>query len=58
MKTDIPQGMLGYFADLALKARDQPVAELAVTLPLTDPEDPDYDVVHAAVAEATAPTEP
>ncbi|WP_227496982.1 LCP family protein [Planctomonas psychrotolerans] len=55
VKTDIPQSMLGYFTQLAMKARDQPVTELAVTMPLTDPENPDYDVVHAAIAAATAP---
>jgi len=55
VKTDIPQSMLGYFAQLALKARDEPVADLEIVPPLIDPAAPDFDVIHSAVADATAP---
>jgi polyisoprenyl-teichoic acid--peptidoglycan teichoic acid transferase len=58
VKTDIPQSMLGYFAQLAMKARSEPIEDLEIVPPLIDPAAPDFDVVHSAVAAATAPVEP
>lgn len=57
VKTDIPQSMLAYFAQLALKAREQPVSTVDVPA-LVDPEyDPDYSIIQGAVAEAVAPSD-
>jgi hypothetical protein len=47
--------MLGYFAALALKSRSEPIEDLEIVPPLIDPAAPDFDVIHAAVADATAP---
>jgi LCP family protein required for cell wall assembly len=54
--TDIPQSMLGRFVDLALKAKGQPVERLQLVPPDFPPDLPDFDHIHAAVAEAVAPT--
>ncbi|SEM94606.1 MULTISPECIES: LCP family protein [Cryobacterium] len=56
VKTDVPQGMLGYFVNLASKTKELPV----VSLPMipengVDPEDPDYAAIQAMVAAALAP---
>ncbi|MFC9917611.1 LCP family protein [Agromyces binzhouensis] len=53
VKTDIPQSMLGYFADLAGKTRELPVQTLELT-PVSgiDPAEPDWDMIHAMVQEA------
>nr|WP_254304997.1 LCP family protein [Rathayibacter sp. VKM Ac-2835] len=54
VRTDIPQGALGGFLELALRTRSQPVGSVELTPPAVDPEDPDYDAIHASVAEALA----
>ncbi len=59
VKTDVPQGMLGYFVDLASKTKELPI----VDVPLVpdngvDPEDPDYDHIRQLVATAVFPPEP
>jgi len=56
VKTDVPQGMLGYFVDLARKTRELPI----VDVPLVpengiDPEDPDYEYIRELVSQALAP---
>ncbi|WP_233200641.1 LCP family protein [Cryobacterium sp. M15] len=56
IKTDVPQGMLGYFVNLAAKTKGLPV----ISVPLIpengiDPEDPDYVAIQAMVAAALAP---
>ena len=56
IKTDVPQGMLGYFVNLASKTKELPV----VSVPLipengVDPEDPDYAAIKAMIATALAP---
>jgi LCP family protein required for cell wall assembly len=63
VKTDLPQSMLPYFADLALKAKEQPVQTIELT-PAggIDEHDPDYayirQLVHAALHPPTpTPTE-
>ncbi|MCX7520997.1 LCP family protein [Microbacterium sp. STN6] len=55
VKTDIPQQMLGYFVDLGMKTRTQPVTTLELTPPTIVPADPDYDKIHALVRQALAP---
>ncbi|RZS67931.1 LytR family transcriptional attenuator [Agromyces ramosus] len=59
VKTDVPQGMLGYFVDLASKTKELPI----VDVPLVpdngvDPEDPDYDYIRQLVQQAVFPPEP
>lgn len=55
IKTDVPQGMLGYFVQLGLKTKSQPVKAIELVPPSVDPEDPDYDVVHSLVQEGLFP---
>lgn len=59
VKTDVPQGMLGYFVDLASKTKELPV----IDVPLVpdngvDPEDPDYEYIRQLVQQAVFPPEP
>lgn len=49
IKTDVPQGMLGYFVQLGLKTKSQPVEPIELVPPAVNPEHPDYDVVHSLV---------
>nr|WP_241981612.1 LCP family protein [Cryobacterium sp. TMT1-19] len=62
IKTDVPQSMLGYFADLGSKTKTLPVGHVDLTPPAVDPEDPDYEQIRAliteALAAASAPAEP
>jgi LCP family protein required for cell wall assembly len=58
MKTDIPQSMLGYFVDLGMKTRTQPVAKLELVPPAIDPTQPDYTQIHQLVRQALAPANP
>ncbi|MDJ0350947.1 LCP family protein [Cryobacterium sp. PH29-G1] len=56
VKTDVPQGMLGYFVNLASKTKELPV----ISVPMipdngVDPENPDYAAIQAMVAKALAP---
>ena len=57
VKTDVPQGMLGYFVNLAAKTKSLPVNSLPM-IPANgvDPEKPDYAAIQAKVAAALAPT--
>ncbi len=52
VKTDIPQSMLGYLADLALKTKDQPIGDLELVPPTIDPDYPDFDAIHQMVQQA------
>ncbi len=52
VRTDIPQGMLGYFVELAGKARTQEIASVELVPPNVDPEQPDYEYVRQLAAEA------
>jgi len=56
VKTDVPQGMLGYFVSLASKTQKLPVISVPM-IPANgvDPEDPDYAAIQAMVAAALAP---
>lgn len=58
VKTDIPQSMLGYFVDLAMKTKDQPIDKIELTPPLVDPEDPNFAEIHRIVQRAVAAKPP
>ena len=57
VKTDIPQGSLPYFVNLASKTRALPIGSLEL-VPANDivPEYPDFEYIRELVAAATAPT--
>jgi polyisoprenyl-teichoic acid--peptidoglycan teichoic acid transferase len=50
--TDLPASELGRFAELAMKARSQPVATVSFVPPVIDTGSPDVDKIHAMVAAA------
>ena len=56
VKTDMPQGMLGYFVNLAAKTKSQPVGAVEL-VPANgiDPEHPDYAKIRQLIATALAP---
>lgn len=58
VKTDIPQGMLGRFVELAAKTRQLPITDLELVPPLVDNVHPEFERVHQMVAEATVPAAP
>jgi len=51
--TDIPQGALAAFVDLAVKAKSQQITSLELVPPTYDNVYPDYDAMRSAVAQAT-----
>ncbi|MBC7442265.1 MAG: LCP family protein [Ramlibacter sp.] len=56
VKTDIPQGMLGYFTHLASKTKALPIKSVELVPDNNvDPEDPDYDVIRSLIKTALAP---
>jgi polyisoprenyl-teichoic acid--peptidoglycan teichoic acid transferase len=55
VKTDIPQGMLGYFVDLASKTKQLPITDVELVPPDVDPEEPDYDYIRQLVSAAVYP---
>jgi anionic cell wall polymer biosynthesis LytR-Cps2A-Psr (LCP) family protein len=57
VKTDIPQGSLAYFLNLASKTRGLPIGSLEL-VPANDivPESPDFDYLRELVAAAIVPT--
>jgi polyisoprenyl-teichoic acid--peptidoglycan teichoic acid transferase len=55
VKTDIPQGMLGYFVDLASKTKELPITRVALVPPEVDPEEPDWEYIRQLVSSAVAP---
>ncbi|WP_241974956.1 LCP family protein [Cryobacterium mannosilyticum] len=56
VKTDIPQGMLGYFVNLASKTKTLPIKSVEL-IPdnNVDPENPDYGVIRDLIATSLAP---
>lgn len=57
--TDIPQVMIPHFADLAMKAREQPVTALELTPDSgIDEFDPDFDAIHELVQQTLHPPTP
>ena len=57
VKTDVPQGMLGYFVDLASKTKKLPINSVEL-VPANDvnPEDPDYGYIRELIDAALVPT--
>ncbi|MBG6058534.1 LCP family protein required for cell wall assembly [Cryobacterium sp. MP_M3] len=56
VKTDIPQGMLGYFVNLASKTKALPIGAVElVPANNVDPQDPDYGNIRALIDAALAP---
>ncbi|KGJ77090.1 transcriptional regulator [Cryobacterium roopkundense] len=56
VKTDVPQGMLGYFVNLASKTKTLPIEGVALTPDNgVDPENPDYANITALIDAALAP---
>lgn len=55
VRTDIPQGMLGYFVDLASKTKRLPVTRVALVPPEVDPEEPDWTHIRELVGAAVVP---
>lgn len=58
VKTDIPQGMLAHFTELALQAKELPVITQDFTPPDYIPSDPDFAAIQARVQELVAPVTP
>jgi LCP family protein required for cell wall assembly len=59
VKTDLPQSLLPYFAELALKAKEQPVTTIELTPEGgVDFEDPDFAYVRQLVQQALHPPTP
>jgi len=56
VKTDVPQGMLGYFVNLASKTKTLPIKAVPL-IPANgvDPERPDYPAITALIDAALAP---
>jgi LCP family protein required for cell wall assembly len=52
VKTNIPQGMLGPFVELAGKTRLLPIESVELVPPLVDPQYPDFAYIHQLVSEA------
>ena len=59
VQTDIPQSMLGYFVDLGIKAKEQPLQTLdLVPANGIDDRDPDYPYIHELVQQLLHPPTP
>jgi len=59
VKTDVPQGMLGYFTNLATKTKELPVGAVElVPANGVDPTDPDYDYIAGLIDAALNPPTP
>jgi LCP family protein required for cell wall assembly len=56
-ETSIPQGDVGTFLDLALKARGQKVSSVSIVPPQVNTSDPDFDKVRRMVQQAVAKSE-
>ena len=52
IRTDLPGGALTDFAELAMRAREEPVATVSLVPPQVDTANPDIDKVHAMVERA------
>lgn len=59
VQTDIPQSMIGYFAELALKSKEEPITTIELTPEDgVDPADPDFAYVRELVHTALHPPTP
>lgn len=57
LSTDIPHGELATFVELALQARQQPIATVSFVPPMVDTADPDFEGIRAKVDAAIAKAE-
>lgn len=57
LRTDIPASELGAFGDLALKAKDRPIATLSVVPPRYSTVTPDFQQIRADIAALIAKSE-
>ncbi|MCP2031660.1 LCP family protein required for cell wall assembly [Okibacterium sp. HSC-33S16] len=59
VKTDVPQDMLGYFTNLAMKSKEQPVSSVELT-PANgvDQDDPDFSAIRELVRADLYPPTP
>ncbi len=55
IQTDIPESMLSYFVELAMKTKELPITDVELTPPLIDPDYPDYDFIHEHIAQILSP---
>ena len=57
VETDIPSSMLSTLVDLGVKAKEQPMSTIELTPEGAniDPDDPDYEHIHALVQETLHP---
>ncbi|WP_139416716.1 LCP family protein [Agromyces laixinhei] len=59
VKTDVPQGSLGYFVDLAGKTKELPIIDVELVPENdVDPEDPDYEYIRQLVQQSVYPPSP
>ncbi len=58
VSTDIPQGLLPSFVDLALRVKDGQSTSVVFDNSVINPAYPDYDLIRATVARAIAPPPP
>lgn len=58
VRTDVPQGMIGYFVDLASKTKEQGLSSVEFTPPTIDPEEPDYALIRQTVHDTLWPVTP
>ncbi|MFC4222922.1 LCP family protein [Lysinibacter cavernae] len=56
LRTDIPESMLAYFVDLAMKTKDLPIERIDLVPPLVDPDYPDIQFIHDHLREVLHPT--
>jgi LCP family protein required for cell wall assembly len=58
VKTDVPQDMLGYFTNLAMKSKEQPISSVELTPANNiDQDDPDFDAIRELIqADLNPPT--
>jgi len=52
LSTDLPASELGNFADLAMKAKEQPIRSVSFVPPAINTGDPDIDKIRAMIAKA------
>ncbi len=59
VKTDVPQDMLGYFTNLAMKSKEQPITSVELT-PANgvDQDDPDFEQIRTLIRADLYPPEP
>jgi anionic cell wall polymer biosynthesis LytR-Cps2A-Psr (LCP) family protein len=59
VKTNVPESMLGYFANLAMKTKELPINTIELT-PANNivPENPDFDYIHELISTTLNPPTP